>query len=170
MDWEKLFLPTVPLAEIVLRGTIIYLGLFFLLRVVLKRETGEVGIADLLVIVLIADAAQNGLSGDYQSITEGLVLVGTIIFWSYSLEWLRFHVPALERVFEPPPLILVEDGKINRRNLRKELLTTDELMREVRSAGLESLDQVERMFMEGNGDFSIIRKDQGEVEKKDKKL
>lgn len=161
MDWGSLFIPTIPLLELLLRGTLIYLGLFFLLRVVLKREAGEVGIADLLVIVLIADAAQNGLSGGYRSITEGLLLVAVIIFWSYFLEWLGYHVPALNRLLQSPPLLLVENGSLLVRNLRKELLTREDVMQEIRAAGLEDLAQVERMYLEGNGQFSIIPREAG---------
>src|ERR1700749_2698388 len=92
IDWNSVFVPTVSLLEIVLRGTLVYLLLFFLMRV-LRREAGALGISDLLVVVLIADAAQNAMSSDYKSITEGAVLVGTIIFWDYSLDWLGYKVP-----------------------------------------------------------------------------
>ncbi|HEY7909583.1 MAG TPA: hypothetical protein VIC60_11945, partial [Thermomicrobiales bacterium] len=76
-DWQKMFALDTPLLEIVIRGTIIYLALFTLLRFVVKREVGTVGIADLLVIVVIADAAQNAMAGTYTSITDGVLLIGT---------------------------------------------------------------------------------------------
>src|SRR5215217_2601089 len=75
MKWTEMFALSTPIGEIVVRGTVMYLLLFTLLRVIVKRETGTTGISDLLVIVLIADAAQNGMSGDYSSITEGILLV-----------------------------------------------------------------------------------------------
>jgi uncharacterized membrane protein YcaP (DUF421 family) len=65
IDWTALFIPTVPLVEIILRGTLVYLLLFAVLRV-LRREAGGLGIADVLVIVLIADASQNAMSSDYK--------------------------------------------------------------------------------------------------------
>ena len=70
------------------------------------------GITDLLLVVLLADAAQNGLTGEYHSITEGLILVATLIFWSYVLDWLGFHIPQLHRLVYPGSLLLVQDGQI----------------------------------------------------------
>jgi len=63
--------------------------LFFLLRL-LRREGGQIGIADVLVVVLVADASQNAMASDYKSITEGIVLVATIAFWDYFLDWLGY--------------------------------------------------------------------------------
>lgn len=77
IDWAKAFTPTTPL-EIVLRGSLVYLALFILMRFILRREAGTFGITDLLVVVLIADAAQNAMANDYTSITDGILLVGTI--------------------------------------------------------------------------------------------
>lgn len=97
IDWKSVFVPSVGILEIVLRGTIIYLMLFFFLRI-LRREAGALGITDVLVIVLIADAAQNGMAGEYKSITEGLVLVATISFWDYALDWLGHEIPVFQRL------------------------------------------------------------------------
>ena len=78
VNWERAFLPQTPVLELIIRGSVIYLVLFALLRVILKRQSGTLGLTDLLVIVLIADAAQNAVANEYRSITEGLVLVTTI--------------------------------------------------------------------------------------------
>src|SRR5215212_8635572 len=94
IDWRAVFVPTVSLLEIVLRGTVVYLLLFFVLRL-LRREAGALGISDLLVVVLIADAAQNAMSSEYKSVTEGAALVGTIIAWDYALDWLGYTFPPL---------------------------------------------------------------------------
>ena len=77
IDWKSAFIPTVHLGEIFLRGTIVYLFILFVLRL-LRREAGSLSISDLLVVVIIADAAQNAMATEYKSITEGLVLVTTI--------------------------------------------------------------------------------------------
>ena len=109
MDWNALFVPTIDLTEIFLRGTIIYLFLFFLLRL-LRREGGQIGIADVLVVVLIADASQNAMAGEYKSITDGFVLIGTLIFWNVLLDWAAFQSPLLRRFLEPAPLPLIRNG------------------------------------------------------------
>lgn len=159
IDWESVFVPSLSILEIVLRGTIIYLFLFIVLRV-LRRGAGAIGISDLLVVVLIADAAQNALGSQYRSVTEGVVLVLTIVGWDYLLDWLGFRVPALRRVLRPAPLPLIKDGKIQKRNLRKELITEEELLGELREQGVKSFEEVKLSFMESDGHISMVKKDQ----------
>jgi uncharacterized membrane protein YcaP (DUF421 family) len=159
VDWAKVFGPDTPVLEIVVRGTIVYLALFILIRVVFKRQPGAVGIADLLVVVLIADAAQNAMAGTYETIFDGLVLVCTIVFWSYVIDWLGYHVPFLQQLVHPPPLLLVENGMLLRQNMRKELVTTEELMTQLREQGIEDLERVKRARMEGDGRISFVTVD-----------
>lgn len=161
-DWGEVLLPSVPLIEIVARGTLIYLGLFALLRFVLKREASTVGITDLLLIVLLADAAQNGMAGEYTSIGDGFILVGTLVFWNYALDWLAFRFPAFRSFVRPPELPLVKDGKILRRNLRKELITEEELMSQLREQGVDDIAKVKSAFIEGDGRFSVISDERGQ--------
>jgi len=156
VDWKTLFAPDVPLLETFLRGTIIYLVLFALLRFVLQRQAGTVGITDLLVVVLIADAAQNAMASDYKSITDGVLLVSTIVFWCYALDWLGYHFPFVERIVRPAPLPLVKDGQLLRKNMRRELITMDELMSMLREQGIDDLSKVKRAFMEGDGHISVV--------------
>src|SRR5438132_6508799 len=111
IDFRSVFVPSLHLAEIVLRGTLVYLFLFTILRV-LRREAGVVGIADLLVVVLIADAAQNAMASEYKSITEGAVLIITIAAWDYFLDWMGYRFPRFHRLLTPAPLPLVRDGRI----------------------------------------------------------
>lgn len=158
IDWNAVFVPTVSLAEIVLRGTLVYLLLFFVLRV-LRREAGALGISDLLVVVLIADAAQNAMSSEYKSVTEGAVLVGTIIAWDYSLDWLGYRFPAVGRLLRPAPLPLVKDGRVLRQNLRKEMISMEELMSQLREQGVEHLSEVKKCCLEGDGHISVIKKE-----------
>ena len=160
VDWKSVFVPTMSLAEIVLRGTFIYLLLFFVLRV-LRREAGALGISDLLVVVLIADAAQNAMSSDYKSVTEGAVLVSTIVAWDYTLDWLGYRFPAVQRVLRPAPLPLVKDGRVIRQNLRKEMITIEELMSQLREQGVERVEEVKRCRLEGDGHISVIKRDSG---------
>jgi uncharacterized membrane protein YcaP (DUF421 family) len=155
IDLRSIFVPSLHLAEIVLRGTLVYLFLFIILRV-LRREAGAVSIADLLLVVLIADAAQNAMASEYKSITEGAVLIGTIALWDYFLDWISYKFPWIYRVVNPAPLPLVKDGKIMRKNLRQELITEEELMSQLRQQGVPNLGEVKRCYLEGDGHFSVI--------------
>lgn len=156
IDWQSVFVPSGSLIEIVLRGSVIYLALFLMMRFVLKREAGTVGMADLLMVVLVADAAQNAMARDYKSITEGLVLVGTIVFWNYALDWLGYHWPAFEWLVHPPPLPLVKAGRMLRRNMRQEMITEDELMSHLRQQGVDDVKAVKMAYMEGDGRISVV--------------
>ena len=146
------------LLEIFLRGTIVYLFLFFLMRI-LRRQAGAIGIADLLLVVLIADAAQNAMSSDYKSISEGIVLVGTIAFWDYSLDWLGYRFPKLQRLLRPAPMLLIRNGRFQRRNMRQEMISEEELMGQLREQGVDSVKDVEKSYLEADGHISVIKKD-----------
>jgi uncharacterized membrane protein YcaP (DUF421 family) len=122
IDWQSLLVPTVSLLELVARGSVMYLAILAALRL-FRREAGALGTADLLVIVLVADAAQNAMASQYGSITEGIVLVATIFVWNYLLDWLAFRYRWVHRLLHPAPLALIEDGHIRPRNLRSEMLT-----------------------------------------------
>ena len=84
-DWYAMFVPTHSLLEKFVRGTIMYLAIFLLLRFLPKRQTGSLSTPDILLIVLLADAAQNAMANEYRSVTEGIALVCTIIFWNFAI-------------------------------------------------------------------------------------
>ena len=156
IDWQQLFAFELSPFEIVLRGSAMYWFLFLLFRFVLHRNVGSISIADVLLLVLIADASQNAMSGEYQSIGEGCLLVATIAFWNYALDWAAFRSKAVRRVLQPSALPLVKNGQLLRPNLRREFITIDELMAELRKQGLERLDQVKSACMETDGVISIV--------------
>jgi uncharacterized membrane protein YcaP (DUF421 family) len=170
IDLSQILAPDTPVLEIVIRGTIVYLALFLLLRVTGKRQTGGMGVSDLLVIVLIADAAQNAMAGQYNSVSDGIVLVATIIFWAYALDWLGYHVPFVQRFVHPMPLLLIENGRTLPKNLRSELLTHEELMSELRAQGVDAISAVSRAYLEGNGQLTVIKQGGGSEPKPKKQM
>jgi len=159
VEWAELLIPTHSLAEMMLRGTVMYLCLFLILRFVMLRQSSTIGIADILVIVVIADAAQNGFAKEYKSLTEGVVLVLTIVFWDMSLNWLGYHVKIFERLLAPLPLSLVENGRMNRHNMRKELITEEELRSQMRLQGITDLKEIKRACLEPTGDISFVKEE-----------
>ncbi|MGH8592363.1 MAG: hypothetical protein ACREX9_04600 [Gammaproteobacteria bacterium] len=92
--WEELFGLSVPVLELIIRGTAIYWFLFLIFRLVLRREIGSIGITDILFIVVLADAAQNAMAGEYKSITDGFILIATLAGWNVFLDWLNFKFPS----------------------------------------------------------------------------
>lgn len=158
IDFQKMFTPDTPLLEIFIRGSVVYLVLFALLRFVLRREAGSVGITDLLVLVLLADATQNAMANDYTSITDGLILAITILGWSYALDWLGYRFPRVRRLIHPPALPLVRDGQMLPGNMRRELITEEELRSQLRLQGVEDLEDVRLAYMESDGRISVIER------------
>ena len=156
VDWASVFSFEKPILETFARGTTVYLMLFVVMRVVLKRQTGAIGITDLLVTVLLADAAQNAMAGDYKTVPDGILLILTIVFWCYLLDYLSFRFPAFARVLEPAPLPLVKDGKVLHRNLRKELVTMEELESHIREEGIDDISKVKEAHMESDGKISVV--------------
>jgi uncharacterized membrane protein YcaP (DUF421 family) len=122
-----------------------------------------VAITDLLVVVLLADAAQNAMADEYRSISDGLILVGTIIFWNYFLDWLGYRFPAVDRILTPSPLLLIKDGELIRRNMRREFIAEKELMRLLRVQGVEDVAQVRKAYLEGDGRLSVFTKEEGGI-------
>lgn len=157
-DVVKAFTPDVSLFEMVARGVVMYLAIFVLLRVLMRGRLGSMTTSDLLVLVIIADAAQNAMSSTYTSITDGIVLVATIIGMSVLFDWLGYHVAFLGRLVHPQRKPLVVNGRVIRKTLAEELMTEDELMSQLRLQGAGAIGDVRAAYLEGNGEISVIRR------------
>ncbi len=160
----ELFESVVQPAELFVRGTLIYLGLVLTFRFVLRRDLGSLGMPDVLFIVLVADAAQNAMAGEYRSITDGVVLVGTLVFWNLALDWLAYYSPRLRRYIELPALPLIRNGQWVRRNLKSQWITTDEVLSKLRERGIESIRSIRLARLEPDGELGVLRMDDDEVE------
>lgn len=158
MDWGELFRIDAPPLEIIMRGTLVYWALFLLFRFVLRRNVGSIGIADILFIVLVGDAVQNSMIRDSYSVIDGLILICTLAGWNRLFDWANFQFPAWRKFIEPPPLLLVREGRILIENLRKEQITEEELVAKIRASGLERLEDVASLYMESDGAMSVIPK------------
>lgn len=156
VNWQELFIPSISIVELLLRGSIVYLILFFVLRFIPSRQLGTLGITDLLLVVLFAEAAQNAMATNYTSITEGAILLGTVMFWSYFLNWLGYKFPLFQRFLNPPPLLLINNGRIIDRHMQQELITEDELMSKLRQQGVEFVKDVKKAYIESDGSISIL--------------
>jgi uncharacterized membrane protein YcaP (DUF421 family) len=158
VDWAQVLLPRTPLAETVVRGAVTYFALFTLLRLANKREAAGASISTLLVVVLIADAAQNAMADDYTSIADGVLLVATIIGCSFLLDWLGSRFPAFRTLTHPPPLLVIQQGRLLPGNMKREMMNEEELWSQLRQHGVCSLDEVEKAYVEGDGRISVLRR------------
>ncbi len=158
VQWKELFTPDAPLLESVIRGTIVYIAIFFLVRVIPNRQMGGVGMNDMLLIVLVASAATNSLAGEHKSITNGMVLIATVILWSYAFNWLGFKFPSLLRLFQPAAKVIVKDGQMQEDIMQKELITEEELKGKLRRQGTDDIAKVREAFIESDGQISVIER------------
>jgi uncharacterized membrane protein YcaP (DUF421 family) len=158
MNWSEIFGLTVSPWELIIRGSTMYVFLFLLFRVVVRRRVGSVGMADILILVIIADAAQNGMSGEYRSVTEAFILVGTLIGWNMLIDWLTFRIPKLQRILEPPPLLLIDNGRVIWKHLRHEFVSETELKSKLREHGVSDPREVHKAYMEPDGQVTVLKK------------
>jgi uncharacterized membrane protein YcaP (DUF421 family) len=160
-DLGAALVPDVSLFEIVVRGIVTYFTIFILLRVVLRGRTSAVAMSDLLVIVLIADASQNAMAAGYNTITDGLVLVATIVLCSFTVDWVAYRSERVRRFVHPERKPLVVNGRMMHKVLQEELITEEELLTQLRLNAIERIEDVKAAYLEGNGEVSVIKRESG---------
>ncbi len=159
LDLAKLLELDVPPLEMFIRGTVMFWFILGLLRVAGRRDFGNIGLANILVLMLIADAAGNAMTGESQSLAGGIIVVTTIVLWTVLIDVVGFYFPSLQNFLSPKKVLLVRDGTVQRQGLKAEHLTMDELMTELRQHNVENLSEVKRAYMEADGQISVITRD-----------
>jgi uncharacterized membrane protein YcaP (DUF421 family) len=143
--------------EIVLRGTAMFWFLFLIFRFVLRRDVGSLGVGDFVFVVILGDASQNAMIGSGTSASDGMLLIATLVGWNVFVDWLAFRFRAVERVIQPSRLCLVRDGQMQRRAMRREFISVEELMSKIRSEGIDDVRKIKRMYLEGSGELSVVK-------------
>jgi uncharacterized membrane protein YcaP (DUF421 family) len=144
--------------DIVLRATAVFFFLYILMRIVGKRQLSTLEPFDLILLIILGDAVQQGLTQDDYSITGTFLAVGTIALLVLGTSVLNFHVPRLRPILDGQPVIVVQDGKPIERNLRRERITMDDLLVAARRQSIASLDDVAWAVMETSGEITFIKK------------
>lgn len=160
-EWGQMFVPDLPLAESFLRGSVVYLALVVLFRVMLKRQGGSIGVPDVLLVVLVSECVSQALGAEAKSIPNGLAAVAALLFWNFTLDWLAYRSPWVRQLLEPQPLQLVKDGRPIKQHLRKEQISDDELAAQLRENGIDDVAKVKAAYLESEGTVSVIPKGEG---------
>lgn len=155
IDWYGLFAIEAPVAELFVRGTVIYLLLFLAMRVLPRRTIGTMSAADVLVVVMISETVGGGLYGKEGSISAGLVVAATVLFWAFVVDYVDYKFPRL-RLAGGAALQLVVDGRLLRENMARQQITEDEVLSQLRQHGLASLREVAAAYLEPDGHISVI--------------
>ena len=144
--------------DIALRGIVVFGFLYVLTRVIGRRELSSLEPFDLILLVILGDAVQQGLTQDDYSMTGALIAISTIAALQVFTSYLSFRFRRLRPVLDGEPIIVVDDGNLIERNLKRERITQEELMAEARAQQIESLDQIKWAVLETSGKISIIPK------------
>lgn len=150
---------TTPWWEIILRTAVVYVVVLVLLRVAGKRELGQMSPVDLVVILVIANAVQNAMTGGDNSLIGGVIAATTLVAINTLFAKVAHRVPYLEHLFESQPTQLIKAGKLIKSNLERENVEFDELMMAAREHGIEDIAKVDSAYLERDGSISIIPKD-----------
>jgi uncharacterized membrane protein YcaP (DUF421 family) len=145
--------------DIALRAIALFFFILLLTRVLGKRELSSLEPFDLILLIVLGDAIQQGLTQDDYSVTGAIIAVSALALLQVLTSYLSFRVPRLRPLLEGEPLVIVQDGKPIEKNLKRERLTLEEVAAEARqSAQIESLDKVQWAVVETNGSISFIEK------------
>jgi uncharacterized membrane protein YcaP (DUF421 family) len=144
--------------DIVIRAAIAFLFIFFLTRVLGRRELNTLEPFDLILLVMMGDLVQQGVTQNDFSVTGLLLAASTVAILTLLVSFMSFRFPRLRPVLDGEPIIVLEDGKPISRNLRRERLTLEELAASARQQSIPSLDQVQWAVLETNGTISFIKK------------
>jgi uncharacterized membrane protein YcaP (DUF421 family) len=143
--------------DIVLRAAFAYVFIVFVMRVMGRRELSSLSPADLILLVVLGDLIQNGVTQSDMSMTGVTIAISTFVLLTIAFSYLSYKLRPVRKVIEGEPLIVVHDGKPIERNLRSERLTLDDVMAEARGAEIERLEQIKWAVLEAGGKMTFIK-------------
>jgi uncharacterized membrane protein YcaP (DUF421 family) len=144
--------------DIVLRAAFAFAFIFFLTRIVGRRELSSLEPFDLIMLIVLGDLVQQGVTQSDYSVTGLVLAAGTIALMQVLVSYLNFRFRRLQPLLEGEPMVLVEDGRVLERNLARERLTRDELLEKARQSQIDSLDRIRLAVLETSGQISFIPK------------
>lgn len=144
--------------EIVIRSTVVFFFLFVLLRAIGKHDLADMTPFDIVILVVLGDLIQQGVTQEDASVTGALLAAGTMVFWVLVISWASFRSRRALRVVEGQPVVVVKDGESLEETLRLERLPREELLEAARQQGIDDLRTVAWALLEPGGRFSFIRR------------
>lgn len=142
--------------DLVIRAVVIFLFILLVTRVVGRRQLGEMEPFDLILLVVLGDLVQQGITQSDESVTGTLIVISTISLMSVAVSWISFRSRAARRITEGEPIVLVQDGHVIERNMRRERITIDDLQEEARRAQIASVGELRWAILEDDGHISCI--------------
>jgi uncharacterized membrane protein YcaP (DUF421 family) len=149
-----------PLWEIAVRATMIYFALVVLIRIIPKRKAGHISPNDMLTLIIIGGMGTDAITGGSTSAGEILLMVGLVLAWGYVIDILEYRFPWLRRPLRDRQTPLIQDGRLLGENMRREMITEEELMAVLRKEGINNPSTVQSACLEADGEISLIKKDE----------
>jgi uncharacterized membrane protein YcaP (DUF421 family) len=143
--------------DIVIRAAVAYAFIIFLLRIIGRRELSTLAPSDLVLLVVMGDLVQNGVTQSDQSVTGVFLALSTFAILTVAVSVVTFKSRRIQTLVEGAPLILVQDGKPVEKNLRSERLNIDDVAEQARGQGIERLDEIKWCVLESSGSMSFIK-------------
>lgn len=143
--------------DLVLRAIFIFAFMLLLTRIIGKRELSSLQPFDLILLIVLGDALQQGLTQDDYSLTGAVLVVGTIAVLQVFVSWLSYRFPRTRPVLEGEPVVIVQDGNVIERNLKRERLTVQEVTEAARKQQIAHLGEVRWAVLETSGEISFIK-------------
>ena len=155
---QDLFQLSAPWWHFVLRACAIYVLVMVLVRVSGKRAVGQFTPFDLVLLILIGNAVQNGINGGDNSLTGAAIMATTLIALNYGVAFVTSRYRKVEKFVEGEPVVLARDGRVFERVLRRELVSRSDFDEALRMNGVEDVSEVELALLETNGSISVVKK------------
>ena len=159
--WKDMFVLTLPVLEKILRPMVVYAFLVVGLRLSGKRELVQLNPFDLVVLLTLSNTVQNAIIGDDNSVTGGLIGATSLLIVNYLVVRFLYNHRSLDQLIEGRADVLIEDGKVKTRHLRRELITMAQLEAAARKQGFDSLGEVQQCVLEPGGTISFIGRKPG---------
>ncbi len=147
--------------DIVLRASVMFAAMFLLLRLLGKRELAQMTPFELVLLIVMGDLIQQGVTHNDFSLTGAVLAIGTIAFWTLVMNWISFRFPRAEKILDGEPSVLIRHGELLENNLSRNRMTRSEIEGEMRLAGIARMRDVEWGILETTGKISFIGKDSG---------
>jgi uncharacterized membrane protein YcaP (DUF421 family) len=144
--------------EIIVRATVIYFFLWMLTRALGKRELAEMTAFELLLLVVVGDLIQQGVTQEDMSVTGAVLAVGTIAIWILIFSWLGYRFRRVRNLVEGVPVVVVRDGRPIEPALKLERVVLDEVLESARNHGIGNLRDIELAILEPSGQFSFLKR------------
>jgi uncharacterized membrane protein YcaP (DUF421 family) len=144
--------------DLVIRATVVFFAVLLITRVIGRRELSSLEPFDMILLVVIGDLVQQGVTQSDYSVTGAVTVIATIALLTALLAFVNYRFRPMRRVLEGEPIVLVEDGRPVQRNLRRERITVEELEAEGRQQQVSSIDDMRWAVLETSGQISVIPK------------